>query len=59
MNEIQRKIADDNVCRAEEKQKLNFDQRYNVENNQYCKGDQVLVKKYETKKNTGYAKING
>jgi hypothetical protein len=29
MNEIQRKIADevyDNVCRAQEKQKLNFDQ---------------------------------
>ena len=53
MNEIQRKIADevyDNVCRAQEKQKLNFDQRHNVENNQYCKGDKVLAKNMKRKK---------
>lgn len=56
MNEIQRKIADDNVCRAEEKQKLNFHQRYNVENNQYCKGDQVLVKNMKMKKTLGMEK---
>ena len=53
MSEIQRKIANevyDNVCRAQEKQKLNFDQRHNVENNQYCKGDKVLVKHMKRKK---------
>ena len=60
MNEIQRKIADevyDNVCRAQEKQKLNFDQRHNVESIQYCKGDKVLVNNMKKEKNTGYEKM--
>ena len=53
MNEIQRKIADvlyKHYRRPQEKQKLNFDQRHNVENNQYCKGDKVLAKNMKRKK---------
>lgn len=62
MLQIQKKIAADvveNVSNAQIKQKINFDKRHNVVQNEFCTGDLALLKNLKRKKTLGMQKWLG